>query len=88
MAPVVVFPRGLNSRVALSVLVLRQDAVCEGRTALQGQAKLASVAKAVDNIVAVDRALDGTCQYLSPREMITQGLSWNSRSSWHSMKTF
>lgn len=63
VAAVVVFPRCLNGRAALSVLVLGQDAICEGRTALQGQAELASVTEAVDNIVAVDRALHGRRQF-------------------------
>lgn len=61
MASVVVFPRCLDSRVALSVLVLWQDAVREGRTTLQSQTELASVAEAIDNVMAVDRALDGRC---------------------------
>lgn len=74
MAAVVVFPRCLNSRAALSVLVLGQDAICEGRTALQSQAELASVAEAVDNIVAVDRALDERCQSDCLAELGTPGL--------------
>lgn len=71
MASVVVFPRRLNSRAALPVLVLRQDAICKGRTALQSQAELASVAEAVDNVVAVDRALAERSQLRVPLEMIT-----------------
>lgn len=87
MASVVVFPRCLNGGAALAVLVLRQDAVCEGRAALQSKAELAPVAEPVDNVVAVDRALDERCQFWLTKNLRTQARVWNLRSSWHNMKT-
>lgn len=56
-----VFPGRLDGAALAAVGVLGQHAVAHGGAALEGQAELAAVAEAVDNIVAVDRALGFEC---------------------------
>lgn len=56
-----VFPGRFDGTALAAVGVLGQHAVAHGGAALEGQAELAAVAEAVDNIVAVDRALGFEC---------------------------
>lgn len=62
---VVVFPGAFDSST-LAVRVVWQETLAHGSAALEGEAQLASVAEAVDNIVAVDGALhiDISGQYI------------------------
>lgn len=60
VGPVVVFPRHLDGgALAAPAGVLGQHAVAHGGAALEGEAELAAVAEAVDDVVAVDGALCG-----------------------------
>lgn len=52
------FPGDLDrGALAAPADVLRQHAVAHGGAALEGEAELAAVTEAVDDVVAVDRAL-------------------------------
>lgn len=58
MRAVVVFPGHLDGgALAVARDVLGEHAVAHGGAALEGEAELAPVAEAVDDVVAVDRAL-------------------------------
>lgn len=55
-----VLPGSIDGR-ALAVGVFWQETLADGGTALQGEAQLAPITEAVDNVVAVDGALWKKC---------------------------